>query len=126
MAGGIQSIFLREQINVEQHDQGDQSENELRQIRVLNAYYTLCPHQVGSNKRQQPCRQRQNNQDSNRPQLQVAPGKLLNLLLDVVSARQHGIRLRTLFLRRRHLPSCSAHLSIGAETLVITLSLYRG
>ena len=42
------------------------------------------------NQRQQAGGQYQDNQNSNGPKLKIAPGELLDLLLNVVRASQHG------------------------------------
>ena len=48
--------------------------------------HPLRPHQVGQNHRQQSRGKHQNDQNSDGPELKIAPGKFLNLLL-ISSAR---------------------------------------
>ena len=120
MASGIQSPLLREQINIEQQHQGNQPEEQLWQVCLLNSNHALRPDKIGENQGQQPGGQHQHDEDSDRPKLQIASGKLLNLLLDIFRTRQH--RRLNVFLVPRLCHPPSGKNSAGSVLNACTLS----
>ena len=69
MASGIQSPLLRQQINIEQQHQGNQPEEQLRQVCLLNSNHPLRPDEIGQNEGQQPGGQHQHDENADRPKL---------------------------------------------------------
>src|SRR5207248_653458 len=91
------SPLLRKQINIEQQHEGDQSEEQLRQVCLLNSNRALRPDEIRQYQSQQPGGQHQHDEDADRPELQIPSGELLNLLLNILRTRQHR-RLNGSFL----------------------------
>src|SRR5439155_22908918 len=78
------------------------------------------PDKIGENQGQQPGGQHQHDEDSDRPKLQIASGKLLNLLLDIFRTRQH--RRLNVFLVPRLCHPPSGKNSAGSVLNACTLS----
>src|SRR5580693_3885802 len=117
--GVVQGNFLSDQVNIEKQDQRNQSEEQLRQVGVFNADDALRPDDVGQNQRQHARGEYENDQNYDRPQLQIASRELLNLSLDLFRPRQHGRRWRSLFLFRQHSPSAAGDFARRAPMVVI-------